>query len=111
MRKISLSLLSAILLFASCQKTDKAITEAIGNESPAETGRKCASQEVLEEQLKTDLRRAVFLEDLERKTEAFKGRDGSQFRAPGKLYVPVAITVVLPNASQVTDAQIQYGAH
>ncbi|MDB5207256.1 MAG: zinc metalloprotease [Flavisolibacter sp.] len=107
MRKLSLSLLSSILLLASCQKSDKLITPITEDETTAEPARKCASQEVLEEQLKTDPQRARNLDELERKTELFKGRDQSIYRGAGKLYIPVVVNVVLPNASQVTNAQIQ----
>lgn len=107
MKKISLSMLGAVLFILSCQKADKIVTETVEDEATAEPARKCAAQEVLEEQLRTDPQRARNLEELERKTEQFQGRNQSQFRAPGKLYIPVVINIVLPDASKVTDAQIE----
>jgi hypothetical protein len=107
MRKLSLLMVGAGLVIFSCQKNDKAVADVVEDETTAEPARKCASQEVLEEQLRTDPQRAKNLEELERKTEIFRGRDQSQFRAAGKLYIPVVVNIVLPNASQVTDAQIQ----
>lgn len=101
-------MLSALLFFASCKKADRVVIEVTDETTTVpENGRKCASQEVLEEQIKADPQRAIFLEALERKTEAFKGRDQSQFRYSGVLYLAVVVNVVLPNANQVTDAQIQ----
>jgi hypothetical protein len=105
MKKITLSLLGAAMLVVSCQKNEKMLaTEQPEEELSAAPPRKCASQEVLEEQLRTDPQRARNLEELERKTQAFHGR--SQFRYAGKLYIPVVVNVVLPNASRVSQTQI-----
>ncbi len=100
MRKISLGILSALLFFASCKKADR-ISAEITDETTTvpENGRKCASQEVLEEQIQANPQRAIFLEDLERKTEAFKGRDQSLYRTSGILYIQVVVNVVLPKDS------------
>lgn len=110
MRKSYLPLLGAAVLFAACQKTERiAAPEETLTEEEVTSGvsRQCASNEVLEEQLKADPQRAAALEELERKTAVFTGRSNSQFRSAGVLYVPVVINVVLPNAAQVSDAQIQ----
>jgi hypothetical protein len=108
MKKLLLGFVSASLFFASCKKSDRAIIETPDDETITEaSGRKCASQEVLEEQLKADPKRARNLEELERKTELFAARDQSQFRTAGILYIPVVVNVVLSNNSRVTDAQIQ----
>ncbi|MDQ6610599.1 MAG: zinc metalloprotease, partial [Bacteroidota bacterium] len=107
MRKISVAVLGAVLLIISCQKNDRPVVESVDDQPATQSGRKCAAQEVLEEQIKADPERGKYLEELERKTEQFKGRDQTMSRAAGKLYVPVVINVVLPNADQVTDAQIQ----
>lgn len=108
MKKISLSFLGAMFLLASCQKSSKDFVETPNEEITAEeneVGRKCASQEVLEEQLRTDPERARRLEELERKTATFQGR-GANARTAGKLYIPVVVNVVLPNSSRVTLDQI-----
>src|SRR5215204_4144303 len=108
MRKLSLTMLGAVLLILSCQKNGKIETDITEeDETTAEPARKCAAQEVLEEQMRTDPQRAKNLEELERKTADFKGRDQSQFRTAGKLYIPVVVNVVLSNSARVTDAQIQ----
>lgn len=106
MKKIILSLLSVAMLVVSCQKNEKVLgVEQPEDELSTAPQRKCAAQEVLEEQLRTDPQRARNLEELERKTQAFQGR--SQFRFAGKLYIPVVVNIVLPDAGIVTDAQIQ----
>jgi len=106
MKKLSLSFLGAMLLLASCQKNSKEFEQAPEEEiAVEESGRKCASQEVLEEQLRTDPERARRLEELERKTATFQGR-GANARIAGKLYIPVVVNVVLPNSSRVTLDQI-----
>ena len=108
MRKISLTMVGAVLLILSCQKSGKVETDLTAeDEVTAEPARKCASHEVLEEQLKADPQRAKNLDELERKTAEFKGREQSQFRTAGTLYIPVVVNVVLSGSARVTDAQIQ----
>lgn len=93
------------MLLASCQKNEKLLAETPLEEDLATApARKCASQEILEEQLRTDPQRAKNLEELERKTQTFQGR--SQFRGAGKLTIPVVVNVALPNSRRVGDAQI-----
>ena len=107
MKKISFAFLSTAILFAACTKQDStgvlpaeaAVTENLSS------GRLCASDDVLQRQIAENPARAAYLEDLERKTEIFVGRDLS--RGTGMLYVPVVVHVVLPNPNQVTDAQIR----
>ena len=107
MKKISVSFLAATLLVVSCQKNERVLNEpAADDEMSAAPARLCASQEVLEEQLRTDPQRARNLEELERKTEQFQGR-GINARVAATLYIPVVVNVVLPNSARVTDAQIQ----
>lgn len=108
MKKISLSVLGLALLIASCQKNGSDLPQTTDEVSTAsvEGGRKCASQEVLDEQLRTDPERAAKLEEIERKTEAFQDR-GIMARTAGKLYVPVVVNIVLNDANKVTEAQIQ----
>lgn len=89
----------------SCQKNERVLNDVPQeDEVAAVTGRKCASQEILEEQMRNDPQRARNLEELEKKTQAFQGR--SQFRTTGKLTIPVVVNVALSNASRVDAAQI-----
>jgi hypothetical protein len=108
MKKISLGMLGVMILLAACQKNAKEFEEPTAAEEEAavvESARKCASQEVLEEQLKTDPERGRRLEELERKTAQFQGR-GMNARTSGKLYVPVVVNIVLPDANRVSREQI-----
>jgi len=101
-------MLSAALLIISCQKNESSLQNSREETSAGATaagGRKCASQEVLDEQLRTDPERARKLEELEQKTALFQ--NNRQFRAAGKLYAPVVVNVVLSDANKVSDAQIQ----
>jgi hypothetical protein len=105
MKKISAPLFGSLLLLASCAKQDARTNvqqEPITTEQIS--GRKCASQEVLERQIAADPSRAIYLEELERKTAE---RAGMFARNAGTLYVPVVVHVVHTNQNIVTDAQIQ----
>ncbi len=108
MKKFTFAILTSSILFAACNKQDS--TTLLPTEEPVSAnlsgGRQCASDEVLQKQIAENPARAVYLEDLERKTENYIGR-GLDTRGAGMLYVPVVVHVVLPNASQVTDAQIK----
>lgn len=106
MKKFNLGILGLTLLASACQKSDKMLPENTAEETAAVSGRKCASQEVLEEQLRNDPQRRRNLEELERQTIALAGTDAA-LRSGGKLFVPVVVNVVLPNANLITDAQIQ----
>lgn len=106
MKKTFLPFLGLALFIASCQKNATEFTEVTAEETTGVPARQCASHEVLEEQLRADPQRAINLEALEKATEAFQGR-GATLRGPGKLYIPVVVNIVLPNAAQVTNAQIQ----
>ena len=105
MKKISLSFMAAMLVLASCQKNAKEFEQVAEEEIAVESARKCASQEVLEQQLRTDPERARRLEQLEQKTATFQGR-GANARIAGRLYIPVVVNIVLPNASIVSRDQI-----
>src|SRR5690242_8896559 len=103
MRKLTVPVLGVLLLMASCSKEGKQIQQ---QESFVEetAGRKCASEEVLQQQIAADPARKAFLDQLEEKTRHFIPAEG---RYNGKLYIPVVVHVVTANPSQVTDAQIQ----
>lgn len=107
MKKITFAVLSTIIVFVACTKQDSN-TPLLPEErmsSDLTSGRHCASEEVLQRQIAENPARAAYLEDLERRTEIFTGRDLS--RGAGMLYVPVVVHVVLPNPNLVTDDQIR----
>jgi hypothetical protein len=106
MRKITTSLVGVLLLLAACNKKATQLDEVQQESQEQVSQRHCASQEVLDAQLAADPSRQVFLDELERKTEQFEQNKGA-LRYAGTLYVPVVVNVVLPDASKVSDAQIQ----
>lgn len=105
MKRIHLAFLVVVTFALSCQKNERIIeeTEVVAEE----TSRQCAAHEVLEQQLAADPMRAKRLEELENFTNDFKGRNFGRFRTAGRLFIPVVVNIVMPNASQVSDAQIQ----
>jgi hypothetical protein len=108
MKKLSFVFLSIMIVIFSCQKSDKINDETSVDASIEEQGgRKCAADEVLQQQIAEDPSRAAFLNELELKTQAYKGVNGESARTAGMLYVPVVVHVVLPNPNSVTNEQIQ----
>jgi hypothetical protein len=107
MKKITLASIGLLFIVFACQKNDaqKEITTENDSTPTEVVGRQCASDEVLQKQIADDPQRAIFLDDLEKKTRLYKGRENS--RLAGVLYVPVVVHIVLPNPNQVTDAQVQ----
>src|SRR5687767_12749852 len=89
MKKFSLPLIAGLAILASCAKQDikpQAQDPIEDAQSSVTMERHCASAEVLEKQIAENPARGKFLEDLERFTEAYRGRGES--RGPGILYVP-----------------------
>ncbi len=106
MKKIIPFLAGTVLLAISCTKQDEQTTKAITEpETELINGRQCASNEVLEEQIAKNPARGKFLQDLELKTQNFKGR-GIANRLDVVLYVPVVVHIVKTNPDLITDAQI-----
>lgn len=108
MRKSYLSLFFVMVIVLACKKQDTSVEPAV-YEAPASgelTGRKCASDEVLQKQIEANPSRGAFLEALERRTEKYSN-GGINMRSGAKLYVPVVVHIVLPDHSIVTNAQIQ----
>jgi hypothetical protein len=108
MRKLSFAFLSIMVIIYSCQKSDNVNDEASVDSSIEEQGgRRCAADEVLQQQIAEDPSRAAFLNELELKTQAYKGSALEAARSAGILYVPVVVHVVLQNTALVTDDQIR----
>lgn len=106
MKKHSFSLLAAAVVVAlACNKQDAKQTEETP-ETTMEAGRKCASAEILEQQLANNPQMARVLDQLEQKTLE-RMQSGQQFRTNSTWYVPVVVHVVHTNPNIVTDAQIQ----
>lgn len=117
-----------LLLVVSCQKTDFTPASEPTTEDLAGAGvdatnrvgeavqRKCAAQDVLMRQIAADPERGRRLDALERiiqeRMAAMKGKPGGggegggTVQPIGPISIPVVVHVVLPNASSVTDNQI-----
>lgn len=116
MKKIIFTSLTALLVVFACQKKDipaeaeGAIPSLPSQPAPSTQGsyRKCAADEVLQRQIAEKPSRGARLDDLERKTQTYKGGEQEGiFRVDQPLYVPVVLHVVLPNPDVVSDAQIK----
>lgn len=103
MKKILIPFCSVVLLTTACKRTDVPTSQETNADAPTLTaGRQCASDEVLQRQIAENPDRNRALEELERRANS----GVRPARAAQRLYIPVVVHVVLPNASQVTTAQI-----
>ncbi|KIC03282.1 peptidase M43 [Flavobacterium sp. JRM] len=103
MKKIALSAFAALLLF-SCQNNDQ--SESTTPEASATiTQRGCATQDVLEAQLKADPTLAIRMNEIEAFTQnqILTGK-----LVNGKVQIPVVVNVLYRTAAEnISDAQIQ----
>ncbi len=104
-------LLFFFVIFVGCQKQsiEPAVDEARNPTDQISLARanlkeKCASQTVLEQQLKADPARVLYLDKLEAATKRYRNA-----KAPAQpvKYIPVVIHVVLTNSSMVSNELIQ----
>ena len=107
--KKTLFIITGFLSFGiACRKIDSK-TEPTSESLILKGGeRTCASAEMLADEIKNDPNRANYMDALERKIQAYPGRETMNQRGSGKLYVPVVIHVVLTDPSVITDAAILY---
>lgn len=101
MKKVLITAFTALVLF-SCQNDQ---SEAAGSEVSATARRGCATQEVLEAQLKADPMLAIRMNEIEAFTEKkmLTGR-----LVNGKVEIPVVVNVLYRTATEnISDAQIQ----
>lgn len=105
MKKVFFSALTALVLF-SCQNDQT--ESADSNINAVATRRTCASQEVLEAQLKADPMLAIRMNEIEAFTskQILKGFTGRLVN--GKIEIPVVVNVLYKTAAQnISTAQIQ----
>ena len=101
MKKVLITAFTALVLF-SCQNDQ---SEAAGSEASATARRGCATQEVLEAQLKADPMLAIRMNEIEalKKKKMLTGR-----LVNGKVEIPVVVNVLYRTATEnISDAQIQ----
>ena len=101
MKKVLITAFTALVLF-SCQNDQ---SEAAGSEASATARRGCATQEVLEAQLKADPMLAIRMNEI----EAFTNKALISGKlVNGKVQIPVVVNVLYRTAAQnISDAQIQ----
>ncbi|MEC4005142.1 zinc metalloprotease [Flavobacterium sp. SUN052] len=104
MKKILLSA-SLVLMLFSCQNEDSSKVIATNN---ASAQRRCASQEVLERQLKEDPTLAARMNKIEEFTENFSKSHPNYRLVNGKIEIPVVVNVLYKTtAENISLAQIQ----
>jgi hypothetical protein len=104
MKKVFLSAITALLLF-SCQNDQ---SESAGSETSALSRRACATQEVLEAQMKADPTLAIRMNEIEAFTneQIVKGFSGRLVN--GKIEIPVVVNVLYrTTAENISNTQIQ----
>ena len=103
MKKILIPFCSIVMLTTACKRTDVPTSQETNADAPTlVAGRQCAADEVLQRQIAENPDRSRVLEELERRANS----GVRPARAAQRLYIPVVVHVVLPDASQVTTAQI-----
>ncbi|MFG4004215.1 zinc metalloprotease [Flavobacterium aquidurense] len=102
MKKILISAVTALLLF-SCQNDQSESTDS--EATAVSTRRACASQQVLDDQLRADPTLAIRMNEI----EAFTNKSILTNRlVNGKIEIPVVVNVLYRTAAQnISDAQIQ----
>ncbi len=104
MKRLTYGALVLTTLISACSKTD-VLTPITEEASPG--ARKCASMEVLEDQIKTDPLRKKYLEDLDVFARDFDNRDINLKLVNGVYEIPVIVNVVYRTAAEnISDAQI-----
>ncbi|MBW4362123.1 zinc metalloprotease [Flavobacterium taihuense] len=101
MKKLILSATACLMLF-SCQNDQ---TESLNDSTNAITQRKCATQDVLEAQLKADPTLAIRMNQIEAFTQ---NALLTKRLVNGKVVIPVVVNVLYRTAAEnISDAQIQ----
>jgi len=102
MKKVLISAVTALLLF-SCQNDQSESTDS--EATAASTRRACASQQVLDDQLRADPSLAIRMNEI----EAFTNKALITGKlVNGKIQIPVVVNVLYKTAAQnISDAQIQ----
>jgi len=100
MKKLVLSAVALLMLFSCQNESNENSTDTL-----ATIQRKCASQDVLEEQLKADPTLAIRMNDIEAFTQ---NAVLTRRLVNGKVVIPVIVNVLYKTAAEnISDAQIQ----
>lgn len=109
MRKIIFVLAGTFLIAISCNKSSTSPgTESLNDNEPAATQRSCASQDVLEEQLRADASLRGRMEAIEVFTQQVINHPEAYRLVNGMIQIPVVVNVLYRTSAQnISQAQIQ----
>lgn len=104
MKKVIITTFAALMLFA-CQNEQ---SDPANADASVASRRGCATQEVLEAQLKADPTLAIRMNEIETFTAQHAGSNFTGRLVNGKIEIPVVVNVLYRTAAQnISDAQIQ----
>ena len=108
MKKIFVYLLASGIFITSCHKTDVTQPSIDDENNTGPVARKCASYEVLEQQLANDPNLRVRMDEIESFTKRFERNPAMQRLVNGVMEVPVVVNVLYNTAAEnISQAQIQ----
>lgn len=109
MKKQLALVVAGILIFMSCQKSVISEEEAVVNTQAVSGQRKCASYEVLQEQLAADPGLRQRMDEIEAFTQRFiKNKESARLLTNGVIEIPVVFNVLYKtDAQNVSQAQLQ----
>lgn len=109
MKKVLALPVAALCLLTACQKNDANKQPAPDEPVTTEVAQRCASYEVLEEQMKADPELRKRRAEIEAQTQnVLKNKSAYRMLADGTIEIPVIVHVLYRTADEnITDAQIQ----
>lgn len=110
MRKLTLIVTTGLLVSISCNKSSRQDESSGADEPAAVTLRNCASNDVLQEQLKADPSLAARMESIEAFTRRISQNpaEASRLLPGGIIEIPVVVNVLYRTAAEnISQAQIQ----
>ena len=108
MKKFFVYLLAGGIFITSCHKTDVTQPSIDDENNTGPVARKCASYEVLEQQLANDPNLRVRMDEIESFTKRFERNPAMQRLVNGVMEVPVVVNVLYNTAAEnISQAQIQ----
>ena len=108
MKKLFLLVATGFLIVTSCNKNSSPSHESSVANEPALTERKCATNEVLEKQLRIDPSLAQRMNDIEAFTRRYaEQHEANKLQPDGTMEIPVVVNVLYrTQAENISDAQI-----
>jgi hypothetical protein len=108
MKKLFLLVATGFLIVTSCNKTSSPSPENLVADEPALTERKCATSEVLEEQLRIDPSLAQRMNDIEAFTRRYtEQHEANKLQPDGTMEIPVVVNVLYKTTEEnISDPQI-----